>query len=120
MVADHGHDAQAQHELSGNLRFQCQCLVRRDRNTSEERPKLVDLHDLILCQIIYSKRSISTGPPIEHIKSVLSIIPVYLRRRDKVYDIVLLAVLLYQLLVYNNCKLKKDDPRRGIKYLIGC
>jgi hypothetical protein len=74
-----------------------------------------------LVQIIYSKRCISIEPLIEHIKSAFRIDPLPVRGYDKVHSIVLLSVLLFQLLVYYNCKIqKKNNPRRMIKYMLGC
>ena len=70
---------------------------------------------------MYPKRSTSIEPLIEHIKSVFRVDPVPVKGLDKVRSIVLLSVLLYQILVYYNCKiLKNDNPRRDIKYMIGC
>lgn len=68
---------------------------------------------------MYSKRGISVELLMEHIKSVFRIDPVSVRGYDKVSGIILLSVLLYQILVYYNCKMQMDSPRRAIKYLIG-
>ena len=101
--------------------FQLVCPVRRYKNTPEERLKLVDFYESPLGQVIYSKRRISIEPLIEHIKSAFRIDPVPARGFDKVRGIILLSVLLYQILVYYNCKILKDNPkRRMIKYMIGC
>ena len=85
--------------------------------------KLVDFYESALGQVVYSRRGVSIEPLIEHIKSVFRIDPVPVRGCDKVRGIVLLSVLLYQILVYYNCKIqkkkKKDNPR-SIKYMIGC
>jgi hypothetical protein len=80
---------------------------------------LLDFYESALGQTIYSKRRISIEPLIEHIKSIFKIDPVPVRGYDKVSAIILLSVLLYQILVYYNCKTEKDNPRT-IKYLIGC
>ena len=83
--------------------------------------KLVKFYESALEQVVYPKRSTSIGPLIEHIKSVFRIDPVPVKGLNKVRSIVLLSVFLYQMLVYYNCKiLKNDNPRRGIKYMIGC
>ena len=55
----------------------------------------------------------------EHIKSVFRMDPLPVRGYDKVCPVVLLSVLLYQILVYFNCKMQKDIPK-AIKYMIGC
>jgi hypothetical protein len=120
MVADPGYDDHALYESSVKIGFQLVCPVRRYKNTPEERLQLVDFYESPLGQAIYSKRRISVEPLIEHIKSIFRIDPVPTRGFDKVRGIVLLSVLLYQILVYYNCKMQKDSPRRAIKYMIGC
>ena len=124
MVADPGYDDQSLYDLSMSMGFELVCPVRRYKNTPEERLKLVDFYESPLGKVIYSKRGISIEPLIEHIKSIFRIDPVPVRGSDRVRSIVLLSVLLYQILVYHNCKTqkkkkKKDNPR-AIKYMIGC
>ena len=121
MVADQGYDDQSLYDSSLKMGFQLVCPVRRYRKTPEERLKLVDFYESSLGQVVYSKRSTSIEPLIEHIKSVFRIDPVKVRGYDRVCGIILLSVLVYQILVYYNCKmLDKDGPRRAIKYMIGC
>lgn len=120
MVADPGYDDQKLYELSRDLGFQLVCPVRRYKNTTKERQELADFYQSALGQAIYSKRGISIEPLIEHIKSVFRIDPVPIRGYDKASTIVFLSVLLYQLLVYYNCKTQKNSPLRAIKYMIGC
>ncbi len=55
---------------------------------------------------------------IEHIKSIFRIYPLPARGFNTVSAIVLLSVLLYQLMVYYNCKTKKINPK-SIKYMLG-
>jgi len=120
VVADPGYDDRDLYESSLKIGFQLVCPVHRYRKTPEERLKLVDFYESPLGQVIYSKRSISIEPLIEHIKSTFRIDPVPARGYDRIRGIILLSVLLYQILVYYNCKMQKDSPRRTIKYLIGC
>ncbi len=120
MVADPGYDDQNLYDLSMNMGFQLVCPVRRYKTTSKERLLLVDFYESPLGQVIYSKRSISIEPLIEHIKSVFRIDPVPIRGCDKVCGIIMLSILLYQLLVYYNCKIEKNNPKRAIKHMIGC
>ncbi len=122
IVADPGYDDQSLYELSTKWGFQLVCPIRRYRKTPEERLKLIDFYRSALGQVIYSKRDISIEPLFEHIKSVFRIDPVSIRGYDKVCGIVLSSVLLYQILVYYNCKVQNpnDRPRRAIKYMIGC
>ena len=118
MTADPGYDDQNLYDLSMDMGFQLICPVRRYRNTPQERINLVDFYESTLGQVIYSKRGTSIEPLIEHIKSVFRIDPLPVRGYDKVCAVVLLSVLLYQILVYYNCKMQKDNPR-AIKHMIG-
>ncbi len=121
MVADPGYDGRKMYDLSIKKGFQLVCHVRRCKKTKEERLKLVDFYESAFGQVVHSKRKISIEPLIEHIKSVFRIDPVPVKGHDKVRGIILLSILLYQILVYYNCKLlKKDNPRKMIKYMIGC
>jgi len=119
ITADPGYDDQNLYDLSMDLGFQLVCPVHRYRSTSQERIKLIDFYESALGQVIYSKRSTSIEPLIEHIKSVFRIDQSPVRGCDKTCAVVLLSVLLYQILVYYNCKIEKEDPM-AIKYMIGC
>jgi hypothetical protein len=100
-----------------SLGFQLVCPVYRYRNTPKERLKLVDFYESALEQVVYSKRGTSIEPLIERVKSVFRIDPLPVRGYDKACTIVLLSVLLYRILVYHNCKMKKGNPQ-AIKYMI--
>jgi hypothetical protein len=117
MSADPGYDDHALYDLSTDMGFQLACPVKRYKNTSEDRIKLVDFYESNIGQAIYSL-SISIEPLIGHIKSVFRIDPLPVREYTKASPVVLLSVLLYQMLVYFNCKTKKDNPR-AIKYMLG-
>ena len=119
MTADPGYDDHELYDLSMSLGFQPVCPVYRYRNTPKERLKLADFHESALGQVVYSKRGTSIEPLIEHIKSIFRVDQLPVRGYDKACAIVLLSVLLYQILVYYNCKMQKDNPR-AIKYMIGC
>ena len=119
MAADPGYDDQNLYDLSTDLGFQLVCPVHRYRSTPQERLKLADFYESALGQVVYSKRGTSIEPLIEHIKSIFRIDQLPVRGYDKACAIVLLSVLLYQILVYYNCKMQKDNPR-AIKYMIGC
>ena len=115
-----GYDDQNLYDLSTSLGFQLVCPVHRYRNTPQERIKLiVDFYESALGQVIYSKRGTSIEPLFEHIKSVFRIDQLPVRGYDKACAVVLLSVLLYQILVYYNCKTEKEGPK-AVKYLIGC
>ena len=99
MTADPGYDDQNLYDLSTDLGFELVCPVRRYKNTPSDRQKLVDFYKSPLGQVIYSNRSTSIEPLIEHIKSVFRMDPLPTRGYDKVSAIVLLSVLLYQILL---------------------
>jgi len=120
VVADPGFDGQKLYDLNMVKGFQLVCPVRRYKNTPEKRRKLVEFYESALGQVIYSRRKISIEPLIEHIKSAFRIDPVPVKGLDKVRGIVLLSVLMYQILVYYNCKVRKEGSIRSIKYMIGC
>ena len=107
MVADPGYDDHYLYELSMNMGFQLVCPIRRYKNTPAERLQLVDFYKSALGQVIYSKRITSIEPLIGHVKSIFRIDSLSVRGHGKVCSIVLLSVLLYQLLVYHNCKMHK-------------
>jgi hypothetical protein len=100
------------------MRFQLVCPVQRYENTPVDRIKLVEFYESNDEQAIYSLRSKSIEPLIEHIKSVFRIDPLPVRGYDRVCAIVLLSVQLYQILVYYNCKTDRDNPM-AIKYMLG-
>jgi hypothetical protein len=105
MVADPGYDAKKLYEYSKKvLRIDLVCPVERYENTSKKRLELVCFYESALGQTIYSQRRISIEPLIEHMKSVFRIDSLPARGFQSVSAIVLLSVLLYQLMVYYNCK----------------
>jgi Transposase DDE domain len=119
MVADPGYDAKELYEYSKKvLGIDLVCPVERYESTSKERLELVCFYQSVLGQTIYSHRRISIEPLIEHIKSVFRIDPLAVRGFHVVSAIVLLSVLLYQLMVYYNCKTEKINPKT-IKYMLG-
>jgi hypothetical protein len=93
--------------------------VERYKSTSKKRLDLVCFYQSALGQAtIYSQRRISIEPLIEHIKYVFGIDPLPIRGFNSVSAIVLLSVLLYQIMVYYNCKKYESNPK-SIKYLLG-
>jgi Transposase DDE domain len=120
MVADPGYDGKKLYDLSLKKGFQLVCPIKRYKNTPVERLKLVDFYESALGQVVYSRRRTSIEPLIEHMKAVFRIDPVPVRGLDKVRGILLLSILLYQILVYYNCKVQKEGSVRSIKYMIGC
>ncbi len=119
MIADPGYDDKGLYEYSKNtLGIDLVCPVERYKNTSKKRLELVCFYQSVLGQAIYNQRGISIEPLIEHIKSVFRIDQLPMRGFHAVSAIVLLSVLLYQIMVYYNCKTKKINPK-SIKYMLG-
>jgi hypothetical protein len=119
MISDPGYDDKKLYEYSKKvLRIDLVCPVERYKSTFKKRLELVCFYQSALGQAIYSQRMISIEPLIEHIKSIFRIDPLSVRGFHKVSAIVLLSVLLYQIMVYYNCKTKKINPK-SIKYMLG-
>ena len=91
---------------------------RRGFDTSSDRLQLIEFYESELGQAIYSGRSISVEPLIEHIKDVFKIDPLPVGGYQKAAGLVLLSVLLYQIIVYYNCKTHKELPK-AIKHMLG-
>jgi hypothetical protein len=93
--------------------------VERYKSNSKKRLEIVCFYESEMGQAIYSQRRISVEQSlIEHIKSILRIDPLPARGFHTVSAIVFLSVLLYQLMVYYNCKTDTINPK-SIKYMIG-
>jgi hypothetical protein len=120
MAADSGYDDHKLYNLSIDRGFELVCPVSEIyNNTSSERLQLIHFYESELGQAIYSWRSISIEPLIEHIKGVFKIDPLpAVRGYQKVAGLVLLSVLLYQIIVYYNCKTHKEHPK-AIKHMLG-
>ena len=119
MAADPGYDDRKLYQYSRKaLGMDLVCPVERYKNTSKKRLELVCFYQSTLGQSIYNQRGISVEPLIGHIKSVFRIDPLPVRGFHAVSAIVLLSVLLYQIMVYYNCKTDKLNPK-SIKYMLG-
>jgi len=120
MAADCGYDDHKLYNLSITRGFEIVCPVSEIYNhTSNERLQLIEFYESKLGQvIIYSWRGISVEPLIQHIKDIFKIDPLTVRGYQKAAGIVLLSVLLYQIIVYYNCKTRKEHPK-AIKHMLG-
>ena len=119
-AADSGYDDDHKlYNLSIDIGFEMVCPVSEIyNNTLSDRLQLIEFYESELGQIIYSWRGISVEPLIEHIKDVFKIDPLSIRGYQKADGLVLLSVLIYQIIVYYNCKPHKQHPR-AIKHMLG-
>ena len=117
MSADPGYDDHELFRSQSRVGFRLVCPVLRiwRPSISSDRIKLIKFYKSKVGQAIYSLRSTSIEPLIGHIKSAFRIDPLPARGHDRACAIVLLSVLLYQILVYYNCKTYRDNPM-AIKY----
>ena len=118
MIGDSGYDDQKLYDLSINRGFELVCPVQRYEHTPADRLELVQFYESELGQAIYSWRSKSIEPLIEHIKSVFRIDPLPVRGYQNAAGIVLLSVLLYQILVYYNYKTRRSQQPKAIKHML--
>ena len=119
MAADSGYDDHKLYNLSIEKGFELVCPVSEIYNhTSSDRLQLINFYDSKLGQIIYSWRGISVEPLIEHIKDIFKIDPLPVRGYQKAAAIVLISVLIYQIMVYYNCKTGNKQPK-AIKHMLG-
>jgi hypothetical protein len=118
MIGDSGYDDHKLYDLSTKRGFELVCPVQRYKNTPNNRLELIQFYESELGQAIYSWRSKSIEPLIEHIKSVFRIDPLSVRGYNKSAGIVLLSVLLYQILVYYNYKTRRSQRPKSIKHML--
>ena len=118
MIGDSGYDDQKLYDLSTNRGYALVCPVQRYEHTPADRLELIQFYESELGQAIYSWRSKSIEPLIEHIKSVFRIDPLPIRGYQKAAGIVLLSVLLYQILVYYNYKTRRSQRPKSIKHML--
>jgi hypothetical protein len=120
MIGDSGYDDHKLYELSTNRGYALVCPIQRYEHTPADRLELIQFYESELGQAIYSLRSKSIEPLIEHIKSVFRIDPLQVRGYQKASGIVLLSVLLYQILVYYNYKTRRSQRPNAIKHMLCC
>jgi DDE family transposase len=119
MAADCGYDDHKLYNLSITRGFELVCPVSEIyTHTSIDRLQLIHFYESELGQAIYCWRSISVEPLIEHIKDVFKIDPLPIRGYQKAAAIVLLSVLIYQIMIYYNCKTGNKQPK-AIKHMLG-
>jgi Transposase DDE domain len=73
MIGDSGYDDHKLYELSTDRGYALVCPVQRYEHTPADRLELIHFYESELGQAIYSLRSKSIEPLIEHIKSVFRI-----------------------------------------------
>ncbi len=118
MIGDSGYDDDKLYDLSTNRGYALVCPVQRYEHTPADRLELIQFYESELGQAIYSWRSKSIEPLIEHIKSIFRIDPLPVRGYQMAAGIVLLSVLLYQILVYYNYKTRRSQRPKAIKHML--
>jgi DDE family transposase len=119
LAADSGYDDHKLYNLSIDRGFELVCPVFEiSGHTSSNRLQLIESYESELGQVIYSWRGISVEPLIEHIKDVFKIDPLPVRGYHNAAGIVLLSVLIYQIMIYYNCKMGNKQPK-AIKHMLG-
>ena len=118
MIGDSGYDDQKLYDLSINRGFELVCPVQRYEHTPTDRLELVQFYESELGQAIYSWRSKSIEPLIEHIKSIFRIDPLPVRGYQNAAGIVLLSVPLYQIMIYYNYKTRRSQRPKAIKHML--
>ncbi len=116
VVGDEGYD---DHKLCDFSRYRGHPVfpLERYRHTTDNRLALLQFYQSEFGQHVYSRRSISVEPLIEHMKDVFTIDPLPVRGFDKARSIVLISILLYQLMVYYNYLTGR--PLRALKHMLG-
>ena len=79
---------------------------------------MIHFYESELGQVIYSWRSKSIEPLIEHLKDVFRLDSLPVRGYRDAAGIVILSVLLYQILVYYNYKTRQSQQPRAIKQML--
>jgi len=118
VIGDSGYDDHKLYDLSTKRGFELVCPVQRYEHTPADRLELIQFYESELGQAIYSWRSKSIEPLIEHIKSVFRIDPLPIIGYQNAAGIVLLSVLLYQILVYYNYKTRGSQQPKSIKHML--
>jgi hypothetical protein len=118
MIGDLGYDDHSLYELSTKRGFELVCPVQRYEHTHTDRLELIHFYESELGQVIYSWRSKSIEPLIEHLKDVFRLDSLPVRGYRDAAGIVILSVLLYQILVYYNYKTRQSQQPRAIKHML--
>ena len=79
MIGDSGYDDHKLYDLGTKRGFELVCPVQEYEHTPTDRLELIQFYESELGQAIYSWRSKSIEPLIEHIKSVFRIDPLPVR-----------------------------------------
>jgi hypothetical protein len=118
MIGDSGYDDHSLYEVSTKRGFELVCPVQRYEHTHTDRLELIHFYESELGQVIYSWRSKSIEPLIEHLKDVFRLDSLPVRGYRDAAGIVILSVLLYQILVYYNYKTRQSQQPRAIKHML--
>ncbi len=117
VVGDEGYDDHKLCDFSRYRGYPVFPLERYKHTTDNNRLALLQFYNSEFGQHVYSRRSISVEPLVEHMKDVFTIDPLPVRGFDKARNIVLISILLYQLMVYYNYLTGR--PLKTLKHMLG-
>lgn len=119
ILADPAYDDGSLYTSSENNNMRLICPIKAYDSTPPERLKLVEFYDSKVGQELYRDRKISIEPLFKIIKDVFGIRTVPVKSLENVKSFVLICVLVYQLAVYYNCIIGKENPRI-VKRMLCC
>ncbi|MGI0065790.1 MAG: transposase, partial [Nitrosotalea sp.] len=111
VVADAGYDDQKLYDFSRYRGIRLVCPIRKYRRTKGERLEMISFYKSRKGQSIYRNRSVSIEPLFCIIKDTFGISVSPVIGFDNVSSYVLMCIFVYQIAVYYNCVLGKDNPR---------
>jgi hypothetical protein len=118
VVADEGYDDWKLYDYSRQRGMRLVFPMRRYRHTKGERLKMLSFYKSGKGQRIYRTRSVSIEPLFECIKDTFGVSTVPVIGFSNVSSYLLMCILVYQITVYYNCIVGKDNPR-CIKWMLG-
>ena len=117
MIGDSGYDDHKLYNFSINRGFELVCPIQRYEHTSSKRLHLIEFYESELGQAIYSWRSKSIEPLIEHIKDVFKIDPLPIRGYHKAsWTNNFLSVLIYTGHCLLQFKMAKNNQKQSNIY----
>jgi len=118
VVADAGYDDWKLYDYTRQRGARLVCPIRRYRHTKGPRLDLISFYKSRKGQRIYGTRSVSIESLFQCIKDTFGVSSVPVIGFANVSSYLLMCVLVYQIAVYYNCIMGKNNPR-CIKWMLG-